>query len=80
MIAENPHHFAVAVPRKLPSMDTSALHIRFKLLLYVPTDTTRPKKPQEKEGVEYHFVTKQQFDADVLNNKYVSCLPVSMHT
>ncbi|KAG7505545.1 MAGUK p55 subfamily member 3 isoform X2 [Solea senegalensis] len=33
--------------------------------------TTRPKKPQEKEGVEYHFVTKQQFDTDVLNNKFI---------
>ncbi|XP_056870827.1 MAGUK p55 subfamily member 3 isoform X2 [Takifugu flavidus] len=48
VIAENPHHFAVAVPH-----------------------TTRPKKPHEKEGVEYHFVTKQQFDADVLNNKFI---------
>lgn len=35
----------------------------------VPADTTRPKKPHEKEAVEYHFVTKQQFDADALNNK-----------
>ncbi|XP_061556676.1 MAGUK p55 subfamily member 3 isoform X3 [Phycodurus eques] len=33
--------------------------------------TTRPKKPHEKEGVEYHFVTKQQFDVDVLNNKFI---------
>ncbi|XP_054616062.1 MAGUK p55 subfamily member 3 isoform X3 [Dunckerocampus dactyliophorus] len=33
--------------------------------------TTRPKKAHEKEGVEYHFVTKQQFDADVLNNKFI---------
>ncbi|XP_013855382.1 MAGUK p55 subfamily member 3 [Austrofundulus limnaeus] len=33
--------------------------------------TTRPKKTQEKDGVEYHFVTKQQFDADVLNNKFI---------
>lgn len=32
-------------------------------------DTTRPRKPHEKDGVEYHFVTKQQFDADALNNK-----------
>lgn len=40
-------------------------------LLCISTDTTRPKKPHEKEGVEYHFVTKQQFDADALNNKYV---------
>uniref|UniRef100_A0A3B4G3L2 Membrane palmitoylated protein 3 n=1 Tax=Pundamilia nyererei TaxID=303518 RepID=A0A3B4G3L2_9CICH len=34
----------------------------------VAVPTTRPKKPHEKDGVEYHFVTKQQFDADVLNN------------
>ncbi|XP_061701028.1 MAGUK p55 subfamily member 3 isoform X2 [Syngnathoides biaculeatus] len=33
--------------------------------------TTRPKKAHEKEGVEYHFVTKQQFDVDVLNNKFI---------
>ncbi|XP_040011457.1 MAGUK p55 subfamily member 3 [Xiphias gladius] len=33
--------------------------------------TTRPRKPHEKEGVEYHFVTKQQFDADALNNKFI---------
>uniref|UniRef100_A0A8C9YBF5 MAGUK p55 scaffold protein 3 n=1 Tax=Sander lucioperca TaxID=283035 RepID=A0A8C9YBF5_SANLU len=33
--------------------------------------TTRPKKSHEKEGVEYHFVTKQQFDADALNNKFI---------
>ncbi|XP_075894837.1 MAGUK p55 subfamily member 3 isoform X2 [Nelusetta ayraudi] len=48
VIAENPHHFAVAVPH-----------------------TTRPKKPHEKDAVEYHFVTKQQFDADALNNKFI---------
>ncbi|KAM7371671.1 hypothetical protein PAMP_008887 [Pampus punctatissimus] len=39
--------------------------------LVVLIDTTRPKKPHEKEGVEYHFVTKQQFDADALNNKFI---------
>ncbi|XP_059413940.1 MAGUK p55 subfamily member 3-like isoform X1 [Carassius carassius] len=33
--------------------------------------TTRPKKSHEKEGVEYHFVTKQVFDADALNNKFI---------
>lgn len=77
VIAENPHRFAVAVPRELPNTytyrpltphatETCHFHIAC-----VPTDTTRPKKPHEKEGVEYHFVTKQQFDADALNNKYV---------
>uniref|UniRef100_A0A673W8Q3 MAGUK p55 scaffold protein 3 n=1 Tax=Salmo trutta TaxID=8032 RepID=A0A673W8Q3_SALTR len=33
--------------------------------------TTRPKKPHEKEGVEYHFVTKQAFDTDALSNKFI---------
>uniref|UniRef100_A0A672RL37 MAGUK p55 scaffold protein 3 n=1 Tax=Sinocyclocheilus grahami TaxID=75366 RepID=A0A672RL37_SINGR len=33
--------------------------------------TTRPKKSHEKEGVEYHFVTKQAFDADAENNKFI---------
>uniref|UniRef100_A0A8C1F214 MAGUK p55 scaffold protein 3a n=2 Tax=Cyprinus carpio TaxID=7962 RepID=A0A8C1F214_CYPCA len=33
--------------------------------------TTRPKKSHEKEGVEYHFVTKQVFDADAQNNKFI---------
>lgn len=28
VIAENPHHFAVAVPRELPNIDTSARRIR----------------------------------------------------
>ena len=50
---------------------TRSLTSHIMPLLCVPTDTTRPKKPQEKEGVEYHFVAKQQFDADVLNNKWV---------
>ncbi|KAF4115924.1 hypothetical protein G5714_003413 [Onychostoma macrolepis] len=33
--------------------------------------TTRPKKSHEKEGLEYHFVTKQAFDADAQNNKFI---------
>ncbi|KAG7459752.1 hypothetical protein MATL_G00214020 [Megalops atlanticus] len=33
--------------------------------------TTRPKKSHEKEGVEYHFVSKQAFDADAQNNKFI---------
>ncbi|KAJ8245934.1 hypothetical protein GJAV_G00261860 [Gymnothorax javanicus] len=33
--------------------------------------TTRPKKSHEKEGVEYHFVSKQAFEADAQNNKFI---------
>lgn len=79
VIAENPHRFAVAVPRELRSTSThlhllytpDAAHTHANPSVVVPADTTRPKKPHEKEAVEYHFVTKQQFDADALNNKYV---------
>lgn len=35
-------------------------------------DTTRPRKSHEKEGVEYHFVSKQAFEADLHHNKYVA--------
>ncbi|XP_076851852.1 MAGUK p55 subfamily member 3 isoform X2 [Brachyhypopomus gauderio] len=48
VIAENPQHYAVAVPH-----------------------TTRHRKAHEKEGVEYHFVTKQAFEADAHNHKFI---------
>ncbi|XP_031412923.1 MAGUK p55 subfamily member 3 isoform X5 [Meleagris gallopavo] len=34
-------------------------------------DTTRSKKSHEKEGVEYNFVSKQSFETDVQQNKFV---------
>ncbi|XP_031417146.1 MAGUK p55 subfamily member 3 isoform X2 [Clupea harengus] len=33
--------------------------------------TTRARKSHEKEGVEYHFISKQAFDADIQNNKFI---------
>ncbi|XP_054111689.1 MAGUK p55 subfamily member 3 isoform X5 [Callithrix jacchus] len=33
--------------------------------------TTRPRKSHEKEGVEYHFVSKQAFEADLHHNKFL---------
>ena len=41
------------------------------VVLLSSTDTTRPRKNHEKEGVEYHFVSKQTFEADLHHNKYV---------
>ncbi|MEQ2285879.1 MAGUK p55 subfamily member 7 [Ameca splendens] len=32
--------------------------------------TSRPKRNQESEGVEYHFISKHLFETDVHNNKY----------
>uniref|UniRef100_A0AAY4DJ41 Uncharacterized protein n=1 Tax=Denticeps clupeoides TaxID=299321 RepID=A0AAY4DJ41_9TELE len=33
--------------------------------------TTRPRKTHEKEGVEYHFISKQAFEADIQSNKFI---------
>lgn len=34
-------------------------------------DTTRPRRSQESDGVEYIFISKHLFETDVQNNKYV---------
>uniref|UniRef100_A0A3P9H9B6 Membrane palmitoylated protein 7 n=1 Tax=Oryzias latipes TaxID=8090 RepID=A0A3P9H9B6_ORYLA len=33
--------------------------------------TSRPKKNHETEGVEYHFISKHLFEADIQNNKFI---------
>eukprot|EP00069_Balaena_mysticetus_P001336 bmy_15239T0 len=33
--------------------------------------TTRPRKSHEEDGVEYHFVSKQAFEADLHHNKFL---------
>ncbi|XP_030629885.1 MAGUK p55 subfamily member 7 [Chanos chanos] len=33
--------------------------------------TTRPKRNQETDGVEYHFISKHLFEADIHNNKFI---------
>lgn len=43
--------------------------LKFSVPLNSTKDTTRPRKSHEKEGVEYHFVSKQAFEADAQNNR-----------
>ncbi|CDQ56227.1 unnamed protein product [Oncorhynchus mykiss] len=33
--------------------------------------TTREKRKQEKDGVEYHFVSRQMFEMDIVNHKFL---------
>ncbi|KAF4084778.1 hypothetical protein AMELA_G00109790 [Ameiurus melas] len=33
--------------------------------------TSRSKRNQENDGVEYHFISKQLFETDILNNKFI---------
>lgn len=38
--------------------------------------TTRPKRPGEKDGVDYHFVTKEQFDEIQAQNGFLESAEV----
>ncbi|RXM96386.1 MAGUK p55 subfamily member 7 [Acipenser ruthenus] len=42
-----------------------------KYRLVVLVDTTRPKRSQESDGVEYHFISKHLFETDIQNNKFI---------
>uniref|UniRef100_A0A665WI33 Membrane protein, palmitoylated 3b (MAGUK p55 subfamily member 3) n=1 Tax=Echeneis naucrates TaxID=173247 RepID=A0A665WI33_ECHNA len=42
-------------------------HTQGKYCLY----TTRARKCHEREGVEYHFITKTAFEADIQNSKFI---------
>ncbi|XP_069554147.1 MAGUK p55 subfamily member 7 isoform X4 [Brachyistius frenatus] len=33
--------------------------------------TSRPKRNQESDGVEYHFISKHLFETDIQNNKFI---------
>ena len=35
------------------------------------SDTSRPRRDKEVEGVDYHFITKTEFESDILNRKFV---------
>ncbi|GAB6078166.1 guanylate kinase [Hydrogenobaculum acidophilum] len=37
----------------------------------VVTTTTRPKRPNEKEGIDYNFVSKEEFEHMIKNNEFV---------
>jgi guanylate kinase len=34
-------------------------------------DTSRPRREGEVPGVDYHFISRQQFEADILGRKFV---------
>ncbi len=42
-----------------------------KNLKRVVTTTTRPKRPNEKEGIDYNFVSKEEFEHMIQNNEFV---------
>jgi guanylate kinase len=41
--------------------------------------TTRPPRPGERDGVDYHFLTREQFDRAVANGEFVEHAAYSGH-
>jgi MAGUK p55 subfamily member 5 len=37
----------------------------------IDLDTSRPRRDGEVPGVDYHFISRQQFEADILDRKFV---------
>lgn len=63
--------FAAAVPRKnnlFFMLDGPSHKIRFFL---VPLDTSRTRRDGEVPGQDYHFISRVQFEADILARKFV---------
>ena len=43
------------------------------------SDTTRKPRGKEKDGVEYNFLTKEQFEENIKNDKYLEYATVHSH-
>jgi guanylate kinase len=46
---------------------------------FLVTNTTRPRRPNEVEGVDYHFVTPEEFDQKVAHNELLEHAVVYDH-
>ncbi|KAM6923905.1 disks large homolog 3 isoform 6-T6 [Xenentodon cancila] len=77
LISEFPHKFGSCVPREL-TLNTTAQHAehdggdRNKLVPLAPADTTRPRRENEIDGQDYHFVaSREQMEKDIQDNKFI---------
>ncbi|XP_054647952.1 disks large homolog 3 isoform X13 [Dunckerocampus dactyliophorus] len=75
LISEFPHKFGSCVPRELatpvftrrPGDTESQPAGRF-----LSTDTTRPRRENEMDGQDYHFVgSREQMEKDIQDNKFI---------
>ena len=51
--------------------DTAQNYLVTKGFKNIISTTSRPIRPKEKEGVEYHFVTKEEFKNKINNNEFL---------
>lgn len=40
-------------------------------ILPVSTDTSRPQRLEEINHQDYHFISKQEFESEIMNNNFV---------
>lgn len=77
LISEYPHKFGSCVPREL-TLNTSTQLTKHngsdknKLVPLASTDTTRPRRENEIDGQDYHFVaSREQMEKDIQDNKFI---------
>lgn len=77
LLISDPDRYGVTVPRKADiTLASCSLSLFFKAALSLKScvpilsDTTREKRRQEAEGVDYHFVSVHMFEEDILNHRY----------
>ncbi|XP_023142783.2 disks large homolog 3 isoform X11 [Amphiprion ocellaris] len=78
LISEFPHKFGSCVPRELATCNTSqqcTTHNsggKNKLVPFTSADTTRPRRENEMDGQDYHFVaSREQMEKDIQDNKFI---------
>ncbi|XP_061756264.1 disks large homolog 3 isoform X7 [Nerophis ophidion] len=69
LISEFPHKFGSCVPREFGHAPTRRAQPLRPLL---PADTTRPRRENEMDGQDYHFVgSREQMEKDIQDNKFI---------
>lgn len=78
LISEFPHKFGSCVPRELTATNTSRQYTKHnssdinKLVPFPFPDTTRPRRENEMDGQDYHFVgSREQMEKDIQDNKFI---------
>lgn len=80
LISEFPHKFGSCVPREFASSTQmvsgaerqGTATYRAPFSPSPPTDTTRPRRENEIDGQDYHFVgSREQMEKDIQDNKFI---------
>ncbi|CAG8693851.1 14892_t:CDS:2, partial [Cetraspora pellucida] len=71
LFQDYPNGFGFSVSRELILEKISALLFVIITSLFIPPDTTRLPRPNEQNGVHYHFVSREEFERLIAQNKFI---------